>query len=34
LIEVGLNKEEWKTFYGDVLDKKSNVKMEEDESEI
>jgi phage/plasmid-associated DNA primase len=34
LIEVGLNKEEWKTFYGDVLDKKSNVKMEEDESDF
>jgi phage/plasmid-associated DNA primase len=34
LIEVGLNKEEWKTFYGDVLYKKTNVKMEEDASEI
>ena len=34
LIEVGLNKEEWKTFYGDVIYKKTSVKMEEDASEI
>ena len=28
LVEVGLNKEEWRDFYGDVLDKKSSETME------
>jgi hypothetical protein len=29
LVEVGLNKEEWRTFYGDVIDKASNETMDE-----
>jgi phage/plasmid-associated DNA primase len=29
LVEVGLNKEEWRTFYGDIIDKASNATMEE-----
>jgi hypothetical protein len=28
-VEVGLNKEEWRTFYGDIIDKASNATMEE-----
>ncbi len=28
VVEVGLNKEEWKEFYGDVLTKKTDVRME------
>ncbi len=28
LVEVGLNKEEWRTFYGDIIDKASNATME------
>lgn len=34
LVEVGLNKEEWRTFYGDVLDKVSDATMEEVASEL
>ncbi|MEY2997882.1 MAG: hypothetical protein RIQ82_1263, partial [Bacteroidota bacterium] len=34
LVEVGLNKEEWRTFYGDVLDKTSDATMEEVASEL
>lgn len=29
LVEVGLNKEEWRTFYGDVIDKATNATMDE-----
>ena len=29
LVEVGLNKEEWRTFYGDIIDKTSNATIEE-----
>jgi putative DNA primase/helicase len=28
IVEVGLNKEEWQQFYGDVLTRKTNAKME------
>ena len=31
IVEVGLNKEEWRIHYGDVLDKKNNDKIEVDE---
>ncbi len=31
IVEVGLNKEEWRIHYGDVLDKKSSDKIEVDE---
>ena len=31
IVEVGLNKEEWRIHYGDVLDKKTDEKMEVDE---
>ncbi len=34
LVEVGLNKEEWRTFYGDVIDKASNATMEEVANEL
>jgi hypothetical protein len=30
-VEVGLNKEEWRIHYGDVLDKKSGEKIDIDE---
>jgi phage/plasmid-associated DNA primase len=34
LVEVGLNKEEWRTIYGDVLDKPSSATMEEVANEL
>ena len=34
LVEVGLNKEEWRTFYGDIIDKASNATMEEAAEEL
>jgi putative DNA primase/helicase len=34
IVEVGLNKEEWRTFYGDVLDKESDATMEELANEL
>ena len=34
LVEVGLNKEEWRTFYGDIIDKASNATMEEVAEEL
>ena len=34
IVEVGLNKEEWLPFYGDTLNKKTNVTMEEVETEL
>lgn len=34
IVEVGLNKEEWRIHYGDVLDKKSSDKIEVDEEQL
>ena len=34
LVEVGLNKEEWRAFYGDIIDKASNATMEEAAEEL
>ena len=34
LVEVGLNKEEWRTFYGDIIDKASDATMEEVAQEL
>jgi phage/plasmid-associated DNA primase len=34
LVEVGLNKEEWRTFYGDIIDKASDATMEEVANEL
>jgi len=33
IVEVGLNKEEWRIHYGDVLDKKTGEKIEDGEEE-
>jgi hypothetical protein len=33
IVEVGLNKEEWRIHYGDVLDKKTDEKIEDVEEE-
>jgi hypothetical protein len=30
IVEVGLNKEEWRSYYGDVLDRKTDVKIEDE----
>jgi hypothetical protein len=29
IVEVGLNKEEWRSYYGDVLDRKTDARIEE-----
>jgi hypothetical protein len=34
IVEVGLNKTEWRSFYGDVLDRKTDVRMENGEEEM
>ena len=30
IVEVGLNKEEWRSYYGDVLDRKTDAKIEDE----
>ena len=33
IVEVGLNKEEWRIHYGDVIDRKTDETMESDEEQ-